>query len=88
MATNKWKAAVISGASSTVLLAGLVGYFEGSRPVPYRDVTGKWTNCEGNTHNVDPFKIYSNHQISSLLITFKFFLIDLIIFCVRFGNAF
>ncbi len=59
---NKWKAAVISGASTAVLLAGLTGYFEGSRPVPYRDVTGKWTNCEGNTHNVDPLYVMTTNE--------------------------
>lgn len=54
MTTSKWKAAAISGASSAVLLAGLTAYFEGNKLTPYQDVGGTWTNCEGNTHNVNP----------------------------------
>src|ERR1700744_5187851 len=54
MTTSKWKAAVVSGASSLVLLGGLTAYFEGNMLSPYKDVDGTWTNCEGNTHNVDP----------------------------------
>jgi lysozyme len=52
--TSRWKKAALSGAGAAVLLAGLTTYFEGDRSVPYQDVGGVWTNCEGNTHNVDP----------------------------------
>lgn len=53
MAIN-WKAKAASGASALVLLGGLTAYFEGDRLKPYQDVGGVWTNCEGNSHNVDP----------------------------------
>lgn len=51
-----WKKMAVGGASSTVLLGALLLYFEPSPTpgVPYQDVTGKWTNCLGNTHEVDP----------------------------------
>lgn len=64
MAMPRWKKLAISGASSAALLAALVGYFEPSKTpgVPYQDVTGKWTNCLGNTHDVDPKLFYTPEQ--------------------------
>ena len=61
---NRWKKLALSGTGSTVLLASLVGYFEPSPTpgVPYQDVTGKWTNCLGNTHEVDPRLFYTSEQ--------------------------
>ncbi len=56
MTISRWQKIAIGGGSSAILLAGLVGYFEPSSTpgVPYQDVTGVWTNCNGNTHEVDP----------------------------------
>jgi lysozyme len=56
MTISKWKKIAIGGGSSAILLAALVGYFEPSSTpgVPYQDVTGVWTDCGGNTHNVNP----------------------------------
>lgn len=56
MTISRWQKIAIGGGSSAILLAGLVGYFEPSSTpgVPYQDVTGVWTNCNGNTHGVDP----------------------------------
>lgn len=56
MTISGWQKLAIGGGSSAILLAALVGYFEPSPTpgVPYQDVTGVWTNCGGNTHNVDP----------------------------------
>lgn len=56
MTISRWKKIAIGGGSSAIILAALVGYFEPSSTpgVPYQDVTGVWTNCNGNTHNVDP----------------------------------
>jgi len=56
MTISRWKKIAIGGGSSIVLLSALVGYFEPSLTpgTPYKDVTGVWTNCDGNTHGVDP----------------------------------
>jgi lysozyme len=56
MTISRWKKLAIGGGSSAILLAALVGYFEPSSTpgAPYQDVTGVWTNCGGNTHNVNP----------------------------------
>lgn len=61
---NRWKKLALSGVSSAVLLSALTLYFEPSRTpgVPYQDVTGKWTNCLGNTHDVDPTLFYTPEQ--------------------------
>ena len=61
---NRWKKLALSGAGSAVLLAALVGYFEPSHTpgIPYQDVTGKWTNCLGNTQEVDPRLFYTPEQ--------------------------
>lgn len=64
MTMPNWKRLAIGGASSAVLLGALIGYFEPSSTpgVPYQDVTGKWTNCLGNTHDVDPKLFYTSDQ--------------------------
>ncbi len=49
-----WKKLALGSGSAGVLLAALVGTYEGTRYVPYRDVTGIWTDCSGNTHEVNP----------------------------------
>lgn len=59
MTISRWQKLAIGGASSIVILSSLVSTFEPSRTptVAYRDVTGIWTNCNGNTHGVDPNQI-------------------------------
>lgn len=61
MSMPDWKKMALSGVGSAVLLGALLGYFEPSITpgVPYKDVTGIWTNCMGNTHGVDPFMFYT-----------------------------
>ena len=59
-----WKKIALSGVGSAAILAALVGYFEPSPTpgIPYQDVTGRWTNCLGNTHDVDPRLFYTKEQ--------------------------
>lgn len=61
MATD-WKQVAKGAGSASVLLAALVGIYEGTRYIPYKDVTGVWTNCSGNTHGVDPNKVYTEQE--------------------------
>lgn len=54
MNMQRWHKIALGGVSSLVILASLVHYFEPSKTptIPYKDVTGVWTNCDGNTHGV------------------------------------
>jgi len=45
--------ATIVGASCCALLLSITPAFEGVRNEPYQDVTGVWTVCAGNTHDVE-----------------------------------
>lgn len=64
MNAPNWKKLAAGGGSSAVLLIALLGYFEPSSTpgIPYQDITGKWTNCLGNTHEVDPKLFYTPQQ--------------------------
>ncbi len=64
--TGRWKTMAVSGGSVSVLLASLIGYFEGTSYTPYKDVTGVWTNCQGNTHGVDPHKVMDKLSCSGV----------------------
>ncbi|MDE3021619.1 MAG: lysozyme [Pseudomonadota bacterium] len=59
MMVKRWHKLALSGAGTIVIFTALVSYFEPSRTptVAYRDVTGIWTNCNGNTHGVDPKEV-------------------------------
>lgn len=59
-----WKKMAAGGATSAVLLGALLLYFEPSSTpgIPYQDVTGKWTNCLGNTHDVNPHLFLTSDQ--------------------------
>ena len=59
MSMQRWHKIALGGVSSILILTALVSTFEPSRTptVAYRDVTGVWTNCNGNTHGVDPNQI-------------------------------
>lgn len=59
-----WKRVAVTSASSAAILASLLLYFEPApNPgIPYQDVTRVWTNCLGNTHDVDPKLFYTKEQ--------------------------
>jgi len=59
-----WKKLAAGGASASVILAALTFFFEGNYLTPYRDPgpAATWTNCEGNTHNVDPMKVMTAQE--------------------------
>lgn len=39
---------------------------EGKKSAPYRDIAGIWTDCYGNTHNVNPQRIRSEKECADL----------------------
>lgn len=49
---NKKPLAALVGTAAAALIAVMIPQLEGSRLTSYRDVVGVWTNCAGNTHNV------------------------------------
>lgn len=59
MNMQRWHKIALGGVSSILILTALVSTFEPSRTptVAYRDVTGVWTNCNGNTHGVNPKEV-------------------------------
>ena len=57
-----WKKTAMGVGASGIILASLAGYYEGTSYTPYRDVTGIWTNCQGNTHGVDPGKVMTSFE--------------------------
>lgn len=64
MNNASWKKLAVSGLSSAAILSALILYFEPSPTplVPYRDVTGIATNCQGNTKGVDIRIVYTVEQ--------------------------
>lgn len=58
--------AVIGTAAAGILMPIILGW-EGTRPVPYKDVVGIWTVCTGDTHNVEPGKTYSKAECEARL---------------------
>lgn len=57
------------GLSSALILAGgtLVAPYEGLRGDAYKDVVGVWTQCYGNTKNVDRSRIKSDAECTDEL---------------------
>lgn len=45
------------GAACAAILVPLVDGWEGNELVPYQDIVNVWTNCRGNTKDVDPNKV-------------------------------
>lgn len=62
--TNK----IFIGVVSASLIAS-VSMWEGTKYVPYRDVTGTWTVCQGITENIIPDKTYTEKECGTLLST-------------------
>lgn len=59
---NKWLVGVV-GAT----LIASTSLWEGTRYVPYKDVTGTPTVCQGITENIVPDKIYTQAECNSML---------------------
>lgn len=68
----KWLSAavgalVIAGASSDQIAEQFLKEVEGeSSLVAYRDGSGVWTNCRGNTHNVDPKRVMTRAECDKI----------------------
>lgn len=58
-----WPAALV------LAMVGSLGGWEGRELVPYRDLGGVWTVCEGITgHDVIPGKVYTEAECAALLL--------------------
>lgn len=74
MATTRFKwisaavgALVIAGASSTQIADTFLGEVEGASSLTaYKDGSGIWTNCRGNTHNVDPKRTMTRKECDAI----------------------
>ncbi len=65
MAVKKSLVGLVGAACCATLLA-IVPQFEGVKTEPYQDVTGIWTVCAGNTHDVE-LRTYSSAECSQQL---------------------
>jgi lysozyme len=54
-------------AALVLVLSPLTSVFEGTRYVPYRDVGGIWTVCQGETHGVDKNRRYTADECKAML---------------------
>src|SRR5689334_23348453 len=54
------------GAASAIVLVPLVDSWEGNELVPYQDIVKIWTNCRGNTKNVDPNKVMTPEECAAV----------------------
>ena len=61
-----WKKLALGAGSAGTLLAAVVTFYEGVNYNPYQDVTGVWTSCSGNTHNVDPNHLYTSEECATI----------------------
>lgn len=59
-----WKKVAATAGGSGIVLVALMAYFEPApNPgIPYRDITGVPTNCQGNTHGVDLGRVYTEDE--------------------------
>lgn len=57
--------AILSGAAAT---AQFTMNSEGFRTTPYRDVTGKWTVCNGETHGINPNRKYTEMDCAKMFL--------------------
>lgn len=53
--------ALIGVAAAAVLVPTVQGW-EGRELVPYQDIVGIWTDCDGNTKNVDPSHVNTHAE--------------------------
>lgn len=63
----KQRLATLGLSSSLVLAGGLIAPWEGLSLTAYKDVVGVWTQCYGNTNNVDKTKSKTDKQCTSEL---------------------
>jgi lysozyme len=63
---KKLTAAALMGATAAVTCSALLDRWEGNRTVPYQDVIGIWTNCRGNTKDVDPTHVMTKAECDSV----------------------
>lgn len=64
---SKGKLAALIGAAAALLLAPMVQKYEGRRNVPYKDIVGIWTVCDGDTKNVTPGQRQTNAECDARL---------------------
>lgn len=50
------------------LVAGLTS-MEGNKPIPYKDTSGVWTACVGDTREIDPSHIYTPQECQDRLVS-------------------
>ncbi len=61
-----WLRKAVLGAGAATILSVLLQYKEGIRYVPYRDIGGVPTVCEGITHGVDMHKVYTKAECDKM----------------------
>lgn len=61
-----WQRKAAAGATAAVIAASFIGSMEGTRYVPYRDVGGVATVCQGVTHGIDFHRTYTPAECAVL----------------------
>jgi len=61
-----WQKKAAAGATAAVIAASLVGAMEGTRYVPYRDVGGVATVCQGVIRGIDLHHTYTPDECAAL----------------------
>lgn len=64
--SKKVLALVAAGASAVTIATQFLHEKEGFSLKPYRDGRGIWTNCMGNTKNVDPSRIMTPQECDAI----------------------
>lgn len=64
---GKGTLAALVGTACVAVLVPAVQSFEGRRTVPYRDIVGIWTVCDGDTKNVVPGQAETDAQCDARL---------------------
>jgi len=54
------------GLSAAAILMPTIQGHEGTKLVPYKDPVGKWTDCSGNTLNVDPGRVRTPEECAAI----------------------
>lgn len=57
----------LMGAGAVAILVPTVQQWEGREHVPYKDIVGIWTVCDGDTKNVTPGKVQTDAQCDERL---------------------
>jgi lysozyme len=66
MGKAKRPLAAIVGTVAAALITVALPQLEGNKLKSYRDVVGVWTNCAGNTHNVQPGVTLTKEQCDEI----------------------